>query len=94
MAVAKPNGPIHVESRILKNVMQAASEAEITGCFHNGQQTVHFRQILLELGRPQVDPTRLTADNSTTDGFANKRTKLNRSKSIDMRFYWLHDREA
>jgi hypothetical protein len=32
-----PNCPIHVESRIMKNVMAAASQAEIGAFFHNGQ---------------------------------------------------------
>jgi hypothetical protein len=45
----KPNGPIHVESRILKHIMAAASEAEIAAPFHAGQEAVHFRQILKEL---------------------------------------------
>jgi hypothetical protein len=88
----KPNGPIHVEARILKNIMAAASEAEIAGTFHNGQETVHIRQILAELGHPQAQPTQMTVDNSTADGFANKRLKIKRSKAIDMRFYWVQDR--
>mgnify|MGYP006206904129 CR=1 FL=1 len=87
----KPNGPIHVESRILRNIMAAASEAEIGALFHNGQETVHFRQILHEIGRPQNQATPITTDNSTADGFANKRTKIKRSKAIDMRFYWVQD---
>ena len=88
----KPNGPIHVEARILKNIMAAASEAEIAGTFHNGQETVHIRQILAELGRPQTQPTQMTVDNSTADGFTNKLLKIKRSKAIDMRFYWVQDR--
>jgi hypothetical protein len=90
----KPNGPIHIESRILKNIMAAASEAEIGALFHNGQETVHLRQILAELGRPQQEPTTIITDNSTADGFANKRTKLKRSKAMDMRFFWVQDHEA
>jgi hypothetical protein len=87
-----PNGPIHVESRIMKNVMAAASEAEIGALFHNGQEGAHIRQVLKEIGREQIEPTRLTTDNSTADGFANKRTKIKRSKAMDMRFYWIQDR--
>jgi Reverse transcriptase (RNA-dependent DNA polymerase) len=89
----KPNAPIHIESRILKNIMAAASEAEIGGLFHNGQETVYFRQILAEIGRPQTKPTPIITDNSTADGFANKRTKVKRSKAMDMRFFWIQDRE-
>ena len=32
----KPNGPVHVESRIMKNIMAAASEAKTGALFHNG----------------------------------------------------------
>ncbi|MGL5935528.1 MAG: reverse transcriptase domain-containing protein, partial [Cetobacterium sp.] len=92
--IIKPNGPIHIESRIMKNVMAAASEAEIGALFHNGQETAHMRNILREMGREQLAPTRITTDNSTADGFANKRTKIKRSKAMDMRFYWVQDRVA
>jgi hypothetical protein len=87
-----PNGPIHIESRIMKNVMAAASEAEIGALFHNGQEGSYMRQLLLELGHAQQQPTRITMDNSTADRFANQRTKLKRSKAMDMRFFWIQDK--
>jgi hypothetical protein len=59
----KPNGPIHVESGILKHIMAAASETEIATLFHTGQEAVHFCQILHELDRPQQHPTQITTDN-------------------------------
>jgi hypothetical protein len=90
--ILKPNGAIHIESRIMKNVMAAASEAEIGALFHNGQEAAHIRNVLKEIGREQLEPTRITTDNSTADGFANKRTKIRRSKAMDMRFYWIQDR--
>jgi hypothetical protein len=74
--------------------MAAASEAEIGALFHNGQETVHLRQILADLGRPQQEPTTIITDNSTADGFANQCTKLKRSKAMDMRFFWVQEREA
>ena len=92
--ILKSNGAIHIESRIMKNVMAAASEAEIGALFHNGQETAHIRNVLKEIGREQLEPTRITTDNSTADGFANKRTKIRRSKAMDMRFYWVQDRVA
>jgi hypothetical protein len=88
----KPNGPIHVESQIMKNIMAAASEAEIGALFHNSQEGAYMRTILNELSREQTRPTRLTTDNSTADGFTNERTKIKRSKAMDMRFYWIQDR--
>ena len=37
---------------------------------------------------------KITVDDSTADGFANKRLKIKCSKAIDMRFYWLQDRAS
>ena len=51
-----------------------------------------MQTVLKEIGREQTQPTRMTTDNSTADGFANKRTKIRRSKAMDMRFYWIQDR--
>jgi hypothetical protein len=77
------NGAVHIiESRIMKkNIMVPASEAETGALFHNGQEIAHMHQILKELDYQQPGPTRLTTDNSTADGFANKPTKIKRSKA-------------
>ena len=45
-----PKGPVHVESRITKNVMAAASKAEIGALFHNGQEAANIPQILTKTG--------------------------------------------
>ena len=37
-------------------------------------------------------PTPIQVDNSTACGIANANIKLQRSKAIDMRFYWVRDR--
>ena len=87
-----PNGPVHIESRIMKNVMSSAAEAKTGALFHNGQECAHLRNILKELGHEQPGPTPLITDNSTADGFANQRTRIKRSKANDMRFYWVQDR--
>jgi hypothetical protein len=72
--------------------MAVASEAEIGALLHNGQVGAHLRQVLKELGHAQSQPTRIATDNSTADGFADSRTKIIRSKAMDMRFYWIQDR--
>ena len=36
--------------------------------------------------------TELITDNSTTEGILNGKIEQNRSKGIDMIYYWLHDR--
>ena len=77
-----PNRPVHIESRIMKNVMSSAAEAETGALFHNGQECAHIRNILKELGHEQPGPTPLVTDNSTADGFANQRTRIKRSKPM------------
>jgi hypothetical protein len=74
------------------SVMASASEAETGALFHNGQEAAHIRQILKELDREQSQPTRITTNNSTADGFANNRTKIKGSKAMDVHFYWIQDR--
>ena len=44
------------------------------------------------MGHPQL-PTPLAVDNTTAVGFANKTIKQKMSKAIDMRFYWMQDRQ-
>ena len=57
----------------------------------NGQETAHIRNVLRDVVHEQVEPTQMTPDNSTADGFANRRTKIRRSKAMDKRFYWIQD---
>jgi hypothetical protein len=89
----KLNGAIHVESRIMRNVMASAAEAEIGGLFINGQEASYIRNILREMGHPREGPTPIIADNSTARVFANSTMKSKRSKAMDMRFYWIRNRE-
>jgi hypothetical protein len=92
----RPNAPIHIKSCITKNVMSSSSKGETSALFHNGQEAAHIRQILKELDREQSQPTLITTDHSTADGFANNRTKIKQSKAShghrDMRFYCIQDR--
>jgi hypothetical protein len=85
------NGPIMVLAKIIKNVMSSAAEAEVAALFMNAQEMAPMRQCLKELGHPQP-PTPIKTDNSTATGIINNTIKQKRSKSIDMRFYWLRDR--
>ena len=87
------NGPVKTNSNIMKFVLASASEAETGGMFYNCQDAVSLRTTLAEIGHPQP-ATRVRGDNSTAIGIANKKIKQRRSKAIDMRFYWLQDREA
>jgi hypothetical protein len=85
------NAPVYVMCNIMKEIVSAASEAELAGLFHNGKEACPIRICLEELGHPQP-PTPLKTDNTTAEGLANDTMKQKRSKAIDMRFYWIRDR--
>jgi hypothetical protein len=85
------NGPINVVSKVLREVLSSAAEAELAGLFLNGKEAVPERITLEELGHLQP-PTPIVTDNSTASGIANDSMKQRRSKAMDMRFYWIRDR--
>ena len=85
------NGSIAVIAKIIKNVVTSAAEAEVAALFMNAQLAAPLRTTLEELGHPQP-PTPMKTDNTTANGIINGTVKQNRSKAIDMRFYWLRDR--
>ena len=53
---------------------------------------VPIRRILIELQHKQ-SPTPIRTDNTTAKGFVYDNIHKKRSKSWDMRYYWLRDRE-
>lgn len=89
--ILRINGPVHVISKIIKLVMASAAEAEIGASFVAAQESIPIVTSLEELGHKQP-PTLIQVDNTTAVGFANREIKQERSKAIDMRFYWLQDR--
>ena len=86
------NGPLHTLCRLLKTVVASAAEAETVGLFQNAQLVVFIRRCLIALGHPQP-PTPIKTDNSTSAGFVNRKMRQKRSKSWDMKLYWLRDKE-
>ena len=88
---AKSNGAVHVLSTILRNIMSSAAEAEIAATFDNAKEAIPLRHTLKFLGHDQP-PTPIQVDNTTAVNFSHRTLKQKRSKSIDMRFYWLQDR--
>lgn len=91
-SVRQHNTPIHVECKTLRHVVASSAEAETGALFHNAQNIIAFRQALECLGHKQP-PTPLKTDNSTACGYVNKNIKIKKSKSWDMRYHWLRDRE-
>ena len=87
-----PNALILVECKTLWHVVASAVEAETGGLFHNAQTILHIRMLLDALGHSQP-PTPLKTDNSTANVFVNKSLCRRKSKSWDMKFLWLRDKE-
>jgi hypothetical protein len=87
------NGPVLVNSTILKSVLASAAEAELGALFYNGKDGAALRTTLEEMGHPQT-ATPIQTDNACAAGIANDTVKQRRSKAIDMRFYWIKDRVA
>jgi hypothetical protein len=57
----------------------------------NTKKAAILRVTLEEMGYPQP-ATLVQTDNSTTCGIANDNIKQQRSRAIDMRFYWVCNR--
>jgi hypothetical protein len=85
------NGAIFIISKVLKHVMSSAAEAEIGAVFINAKEGAVIRTTLEELGHTQP-PTPMETDNTTATGYSNGTIKQKRTKSMDMRFYWITDR--
>jgi hypothetical protein len=85
------NGSVLDISRILRMVVASAAEAEVGALYVNAQEATVLRTSLDEMGHPQP-ATPIRTDNSTADGIINGTVKQQRSKAIDMRFYWVRDR--
>jgi hypothetical protein len=71
--------------------MGSAIKAEIGATYINAWEAVPIRTTLAEMGHLQ--PATPIQVNSTATGFANDTIKQKCSKAIDVRFYWLQDRD-
>ena len=87
------NGNVQITSGILKLVAASAAKAELGALFVNAKEAKIIRLILHELGHPQP-PTPIHIDNSTAVGIVNNTIKRQRSRSMEMRYFWLLDQEA
>ena len=82
------NGAILVFCRVLKFVVASAAEAELGALFLNCKEGKFLRLLLQELGHVQP-PTPVHCDNSTATGIANKTLKKQRSRSMEIQFFWV-----
>eukprot|EP00804_Cyclotella_cryptica_P019676 CCRYP_016442-RA/>CCRYP_016442-RA protein AED:0.39 eAED:0.39 QI:0/0/0/1/1/0.5/2/0/309 len=84
------NGIIHVLCTILRFVAASAAEAELGALFLNAKEAKIMQLTLEELGHPQP-PTPIHVDNSTTVGIVNNTIKRQKSRSMEVRYFWLLD---
>ena len=91
--VAPPNGPVLTECKTIRHVVSSAAEAETAALFHNAQIARPIRHLLVSLGHPQP-PTPLKTDNATANAFIHQTMRHKKSKSWDMRYWWLKEKSA
>ncbi len=87
------NGAILNIAKVIDNVVSSAAEAELGALFMNVRETVYLRRILAKMGHPQPK-TPIQTNNSTAEGVINSKIQPKRTKSMDMCFEWLKDKEA
>jgi hypothetical protein len=84
------NGAIFTLCSVLKHVAASAAEAELGSLFLNTKEAKILRITLAEMGHPQP-PTPIHCDNSTAVGIANDTVKRQRSRAMEMRYFWVTD---
>ena len=71
--------------------MASAAESETGTVFVNCQEAVSLRETLIEMRHPQP-ATPVHVDNACAVGIINENFRQRKSKSTDMRLYWIRDR--
>jgi hypothetical protein len=82
--------PFHVTSTIINHIVASATEAELAALFINTQQILILRNILAKLQHTQP-PTPIITDNKVSHGLLRNTMKPRKSKSMDMRYFWIRD---
>ena len=86
----KTNGAVYVFCGILKCVVASAAEAGLGALFLNANKGKILRINLHELGHKQPQ-TPMHFENVTAIGIENNTIKKQRSRSMEMRFFWITD---
>jgi hypothetical protein len=83
-------GAILATTFIMQPVLSSTSKAEIRALYKNTKKGALLCITLHEMGHPQP-ATPVQTNNSTVCSIANNNIKQQRSRTIDMRFYWIKD---
>jgi hypothetical protein len=70
----------------------SAAEAKLKALFLNSQEGMIFQLTLEDLGHPQPK-TPAHCDNATAVGIANNTIKRQRSRAMEMRYFWTSEKE-
>lgn len=89
----KLNGPIHINCKIFKNTLCSSSECETGGVFFNCQDAIPIRFSLEALDHPQP-ATPVKTDNSVAFSFTHANIRQRKSKTWDMNWNWLRDKQT
>jgi hypothetical protein len=87
------NGAILNVSKIMTSVNSSAADAELGALYINACKAVAIHNLLNEMGHKQPK-TPMQTDNSTALGVVNSNIQPRRTKSMDMRYYWLRCRDS
>lgn len=88
----KLNGAIHVLSKIIRLLCSSTAESELAALFINVKAAIPIRQTLIDFEHEQP-PADLVTDNSIASGIVNQTIKQNKSRSMNMRYFWLIDQK-
>ena len=77
----------------MTSVNSSAADAELGALYINACEAVSIQNLLLEMGHKQ-SKTPVQTDNSTALGVVNSNIQPRRTKSMDMRYYWLRCRDS
>ena len=86
------NGAVLNTANLIKTVISSAAEAEMGAIFLAAREAIPARNTLIEMGHPQ-GKTPIQTENSTAYNVCNKNMQCRRSKSWDMRFFWMRCKE-
>ena len=86
------NGPVHNIATIIRNVMTSAADAEIGALYINSRQVIPAIQFLEQMGHKQP-PTPVQTDNTTALGFVTKKLQPKATKSTEMNYWFMRDRQ-
>ena len=84
---------MHIEYKLLRQVVTSAAEAETAGLFVNCQKVIELKNMLQALGHPQK-ATLAKTNNATAASFVTDLLKQKRSKAWDVRYHWLCEQQV